>query len=68
MSNQIIDIIKFDSVQKNIELELNIHKEVPRFVSIDPLRIKQILLNLLSNAVKFTDKGKVELSIEIENN
>lgn len=61
--NQIIDIIRFDSVQKSIALNLTIAEDVPQFVSIDPLRIKQILLNLLSNAVKFTDKGEVELSI-----
>lgn len=62
--NQIIDIIRFDSVQKSIQLNLQIDPNVPQFVLVDPLRIKQILLNLLSNAVKFTDKGKVELLIE----
>lgn len=64
LANQIIDIIRFDSAQKNIELELNIDENVPQYVLIDSLRIKQVLLNLLSNAVKFTDKGKVELAIK----
>ena len=63
LANQIIDIIRFDSEQKNISLNLYIDKEVPEYVFIDALRIKQILLNLLSNAVKFTNKGKVELHI-----
>ncbi|WP_164974477.1 PAS domain S-box protein [Flavobacterium amnicola] len=65
LANQIIDIIKFDSKQKGIQLELNIDKNLPQFVLIDPLRIKQVLLNLLSNAVKFTDKGKVQLIIQL---
>jgi len=65
LANQIIDIIKFDSKQKGIELELNLDKNLPQFVIIDPLRIKQVLLNLLSNAVKFTDKGKVELIVQL---
>lgn len=65
LANQIIDIIRFDSQQKGIQLLLNLDINVPQFVSIDPLRIKQILLNLLSNAVKFTDKGKVELIIQL---
>lgn len=64
LANQIIDIIRFDSAQKNIELELHIDDNVPQFVLIDSLRIKQVLLNLLSNAVKFTDKGNVMLSIK----
>lgn len=66
LANQIIDIIRFDSKQKGIALELIIDETVPQHVAIDPLRIKQILLNLLSNAVKFTDKGKVELQIQLE--
>lgn len=65
IANQVLDIIKFDSVQKNIELKFNIGVGVPKYVSTDALRIKQILLNLLSNAVKFTSKGTVELRIDL---
>lgn len=64
-ANQVLDIIKFDSVQKNIELRFNIGIGVPKYVSTDALRIKQILLNLLSNAVKFTSKGTVELRMDL---
>lgn len=66
LANQVIDIIRFDSEQKNIALNLSIDENVPQYVCIDSLRIKQILLNLLSNAVKFTNKGTVELSIQLE--
>lgn len=63
LSNQVLDIIRFESIQKNIALNLFIHQNVPNFVALDALRIKQILLNLLANAVKFTHIGKVEFHI-----
>ncbi len=66
LAHQVIDIIRFDSVQKNIALGLFIDDRIPKCVFIDALRIKQILLNLLSNAVKFTNKGKVELRIVLD--
>lgn len=44
--------------QKDINLLLNLDKNLPEFLNTDPLRIKQIISNLLSNAVKFTNNGK----------
>ncbi|MNK98446.1 Autoinducer 2 sensor kinase/phosphatase LuxQ [compost metagenome] len=38
-----------------------------RKLQADPFRIKQVLLNLLSNATKFTEKGSVELSVQLLN-
>ena len=57
------DIIKYHASQKNIELLLNIQQDIPRFATMDPTRLKQILVNLLANAVKFTETGEVELKV-----
>lgn len=65
LSNQVIELVKYDSNSKKIELQLNINNDVPEYVWIDNFRLKQILINLLSNAVKFTEKGKIELNIAI---
>lgn len=61
--NQIIDLFKHQAKNKNIELILNIDKNVPQFIKTDSTKIKQILLNLLSNALKFTEFGKIRLDI-----
>ena len=65
MSNQIIDLIKYQASEKDIDLFLKIDKNISKFIWTDIVRIKQILINLLSNALKFTTIGKVELLIKL---
>ena len=65
--NQTIDIVKYSTANKDLELLLTIQPDMPRLVMVDPVRVKQILINLLSNAIKFTEKGEVELKVEFTN-
>lgn len=65
LSIQIIDLIKYQAHKKGLEVLLNIDPEVPRFIIADGVRLRQILVNLLGNAVKFTEKGEIELKIEV---
>ncbi|HBD92540.1 MAG: hypothetical protein A2015_07295 [Spirochaetes bacterium GWF1_31_7] len=60
-----IDMVKYAAHNRGIELLLNIKPNIPDFVFIDPLRLKQVLGNLLGNAVKFTEKGEVELIVSV---
>jgi signal transduction histidine kinase/DNA-binding response OmpR family regulator len=66
LAEQTADIVKFNTAKKNIEFLLNVQLDIPKYVVLDQIRIKQILVNLLSNAIKFTEKGEVELSISFE--
>lgn len=68
LCSQIIELLKYDSNIKNIELKLDISPEVPKYIWIDSLRIRQVLINLLSNSVKFTEKGIVQLSVSVMEN
>lgn len=63
--HQVIDLVQYEANHKKLELSLNIHAEVPKYIWIDYIRLKQVLINLLSNAVKFTEKGTVELSVSV---
>ncbi|MGM0509136.1 MAG: PAS domain S-box protein [Fusobacteriota bacterium] len=52
--------------KKSKRLSFNIIKEneIPKYIKMDKLKLKQILINLLSNAEKFTEEGKIELKIK----
>jgi PAS domain S-box-containing protein len=65
ISNQVINLIQHEAKRKNIELNLIIGKNVPKYIWTDYIRLKQILINLLSNAVKFTEKGNITLEIQL---
>ncbi|PRY89879.1 response regulator [Mongoliibacter ruber] len=66
LAEQTADIVKYNTAKKNIEFLLNIQVDIPRYIIVDQIRLKQILVNLLSNAIKFTEKGEVELSVNFE--
>lgn len=63
LSNQIINLFKYEANHKKIDLMLEIDANVPPFVIGDSFRLKQILVNLLSNAMKFTFSGHIKLKI-----
>ncbi|WJF89841.1 transporter substrate-binding domain-containing protein [Paraburkholderia bonniea] len=51
---------------KGLHLRHSIAAEVPEWVWLDPVRMRQIVANLLSNAVKFTEKGSITLTARLE--
>ncbi|MEC4005827.1 PAS domain S-box protein [Flavobacterium sp. SUN052] len=61
--NQVIELVKYDTNIKKLDLILNIDSDVPKYIWTDSVRIKQILINLLGNAVKFTEKGNILVSV-----
>ncbi len=65
LSAQIVDVVAFQIQDKNLELLLNVPSNLPRYVWTDVVRLRQILVNLLGNAIKFTEKGEIELKIEL---
>jgi two-component system, sensor histidine kinase and response regulator len=50
---------------KGLELIFNIDPRLDFTLIGDPLRLSQIFVNYVANAVKFTDRGEVELIVEL---
>jgi CheY-like chemotaxis protein/HPt (histidine-containing phosphotransfer) domain-containing protein len=60
----ITDIVQYRAQEKGLDLKLTIPDELPFHVTVDHLRLRQVLVNLLSNAIKFTEEGEIELRVE----
>ncbi|RNL51164.1 PAS domain S-box protein [Pedobacter jejuensis] len=65
MTCQATDITTYQIQSKNLEMLLNLSPQLPRFVWADDVRLKQVITNLLGNAAKFTERGEIELKVEI---
>ena len=53
--------------EKGLKLKIDRDPSVPRKLSGDITKIRQICINLLSNAIKYTDNGRVEFCISSKN-
>ncbi len=59
---EVVDMISIGAREAGLALNLDCG-DLPKMVSVDASKLRQVLLNLMANAVKFTEQGSVTLTV-----
>ena len=62
---EVVNLLALKAYDKQVELMYHIHSDVPTVVTLDALRVKQIITNLANNAIKFTSQGEVSIQVNV---
>ncbi|HMN67994.1 MAG TPA: ATP-binding protein [Bdellovibrionales bacterium] len=62
-AEEMCQLVQPNMAKKKLKFYFEMDPALPKAVSADPARMRQILINLINNSIKFTDKGFIALSL-----
>jgi signal transduction histidine kinase/CheY-like chemotaxis protein len=64
LMNESRNLFTYLAENKGLVLCINVDNNLPNEIMLDKGRLMQILSNLIGNAIKFTEKGKINISVD----
>lgn len=65
--SEIRQIFSLKILEKELSFSIDIAQELPHYLFLDEMRLRQIFLNLVGNSIKFTNRGSVTVKIYCDN-
>ena len=62
---EIQSMMQVKTEEKNLDFHLIMAPELPKHITTDSGKLRQILINLIGNAIKYTDDGAITLEVEL---
>jgi CheY-like chemotaxis protein/two-component sensor histidine kinase len=62
---KMILLLQPKALEKKLNITLHLDEKIPTYLIGDPIRIQRIFLELISNALNFTDKGQIDIRLEM---
>ncbi|TWU03835.1 ATP-binding protein [Neorhodopirellula pilleata] len=57
----VANTLKVRADENDLELNVRLETAIPRVITSDPTRLRQVIMNLVGNAIKFTESGSVSI-------
>jgi PAS domain S-box-containing protein len=61
-----IHIFSHIVAEKSLDYIVEIEPDIPSYVLIDEIRLRQVILNIIGNAIKFTHTGQISVMVRAE--